>query len=399
VRLIFPILPPPWSDAIDIALVAVLLYALILSMRSARAHLALLGIGILGCVYLLAGQLGLELTAWLFQAFFAAFLIVLVVVFQGELRQIFERLAVLGLRRARGGAEVSDATQILSRALAELASQKHGALVVLPGTDPIERHVEGGIRLEGQLSFPLVLSLFDPHSPGHDGALIVEGNVVRRFAAHLPLSSSFEKLGMRGTRHAAALGLAERTDALCVVVSEERGTISVAHEGELRELVQPAELGAVLREFTVGAAAVEPATRLRALRANWRELAAATAVSLLLWVLVVPGAKTTEKSLRLPVVVQNLPEGYALERVEPDAVDVTVSGLRRDLFLLDARRFEVRVDGFLVGLGRRTFELSPEEVRRPPGVEVALLEPNVVRLVVTRDGVPNGAPAPGGKAP
>jgi diadenylate cyclase len=98
--------------------------------------------------------------------------------------------------------------------------------------------VQGGIALDGQVSTPLLLSIFDPSSLGHDGVVIVEADRVRKFGVHLPLAERFEHYGHMGTRHRAALGLAERSNALVVAVSEEHGTISVASGGELRALTQ-----------------------------------------------------------------------------------------------------------------------------------------------------------------
>src|SRR5262245_61437702 len=183
-----------------------LAYAAIDWLRRARADLALVGIGILGIIYLLARQLGLGLTAWIFQGFFAVFLILIVVLFQADLRQGFERIALWGLRRNRSALPAADSNAQLVSAVAKLAATRRGALIVLPGRDPVERHLQGGIGLDGRLSEPLLLSLFDPHSPGHDGAVLVDRDLVRRFAVHLPLSADRSQLGMLGTRHAAALG-------------------------------------------------------------------------------------------------------------------------------------------------------------------------------------------------
>jgi DNA integrity scanning protein DisA with diadenylate cyclase activity len=98
------------------------------------------------------------------------------------------------------------------------------------------------------VSEPLLLSLFDPGSPGHDGTVLLRGSAVERFAVHLPLSADHAALGPGGTRHAAALGLAERCDAICLVVSEERGTVSVARDGQIRTLARPEDLLLELRD-------------------------------------------------------------------------------------------------------------------------------------------------------
>jgi uncharacterized protein (TIGR00159 family) len=373
------------ADVIDVTLVALLLTAGIVWLRRSRARLALLGLAILAFVYAVASELELQLTAWVLQGFFAVLVIVLVVIFQDDLRQFFEQIALWGLRR-RPAIPSAGSVETLVRAVTRLVGERRGALLVFPGSDPIERHVEGGIALDALLSEPLLLSLFDPHSPGHDGAAIVQGDRVTRFAVHLPLSHDEAQLRGRGTRHAAALGLAERTSALCVVVSEERGTVSLARAGELRQLPGPEGLTHELRRFL---AALEPepasgAQRLSRVLPRWREGLLGASLALLLWVVVVPGSRVTEVTRRVPVEVQNLPEGYELLEVEPAEVEVTVSGRVRDLYLAGRDEPSVRIDAFLVKLGRRNFELSPGDVQHARGLSVVEVKPGRVRLRVSQ---------------
>ncbi len=139
--------------------------------------------------------------------------------------------------------------EILVRTLTDLARDRIGALVAVRGNDMMVRHLEGGQECNGKLSEALLKSLFDAHSIGHDGAVVVKENRISQFSVQLPLSKNMKKLGNRGTRHAAALGLSELCDALCVVVSEERGTISVARNGELTEVSDPKQLAMILEGF------------------------------------------------------------------------------------------------------------------------------------------------------
>src|SRR5215468_8816494 len=269
-----------WLDLVDIATVGVLLWLAIRFVRRTRGRRALIGLTLLGGVYLLARALDLQLTASLFQGFFAVLVLVIVVVFQEDLRRLFEQLGSLrgsGSRRDRRGVDIAD---VIVRAVARLAATRVGALIVLPQREPIESHVEGGIPLEGRISEPLLLSIFDASSPGHDGAVILRGSQLERFAVHLPLSVNHAALGPGGTRHAAALGLAERCDATCIVVSEERGTVSIARDGAIHVLARPQDLALELRAVR-GEGEAEP-------RPWWRERAGldaalATAGAVALW--------------------------------------------------------------------------------------------------------------------
>jgi uncharacterized protein (TIGR00159 family) len=383
-------------DGLDIVFVSAVLYAGIVALRSARAGPALGGVGILVAAYLAARQVGMQLTAWLLQGFFAVLVIVLVVIFQSELRRLFERIAVVGLRRRRLEEPHPQTTDALVRSAVELARSRAGALIVVCGRDPVERYVEGGVPLNGRLSDALLLSLFDKHSPGHDGAVIVEGDRVVRFGAQLPLSNDFAQLRRRGTRHGAALGLAERTDAVCLVVSEERGQISIAREGVLRNLEKPEDVAVELPPLLH---AVPPRLRRelvwQALRERWIEKLVAVGLACFLWVAFVPGAQVDEVSYELPIAVDNLPAGYSLEKVDPPELEVTLSGTRRRFVLLDEKRLEVRLDGFLVEAGRRSFDVPDEAVVHPAGLKVTSVTPRRVKLSVRRTGGEAGTETPG----
>jgi diadenylate cyclase len=375
-------------DALDIVFVSVALYVGIVALRSARAGPALGGVGILVAAYLGARQLGMQLTAWLFQGFFAVLVIVLVVIFQSELRRLFERIAVVGLRRGRADEPHPQTADALVRSAIELARNRAGALIVVCGRDPVERYVEGGVLLGGRVSDALLLSLFEKHSPGHDGAVIIEGDRVARFGAQLPLSNDFAQLRRRGTRHSAALGLAERTDAVCLVVSEERGQISIAREGVLRSLEKPEDVAVELppllrlREPRSGRRELV----WRALRERWVEKLVAVGLACFLWIAFVPGAQVDEVSYDLPIAVDNLPAGYTLEKVDPPQLEVTLSGPRRRFILLDEKRLEVRLDGFLVEVGRRSFDVPDEAVVHPAGLKVTSVTPRRVKLSIRRTG-------------
>jgi diadenylate cyclase len=376
-------------DLADIAVVAALAWVGLRLVRRTRARPALLGLGTLGAIYLAARQLGLQLTAAIFQAFFAVLVLVLVVVFQDDLRRIFEQVGAWVSRR-RGEEPSGGPGDALVRTVEQLAAARTGALIVVPGREPIDRHVEGGVELDGRMSEPLLLSLFDSSSPGHDGAVVLVSDRVTRFAVHLPLSSDREQLAGLGTRHAAALGLSERTDALCIVVSEERGTIQIATGGRLRSIERPRALAIELRKH------LRPVTQARSARGwlqpRFRDALLAVGIAAGLWVVQVPGSVVTEVEVEAPVVVAKLPRELRLEGVEPQQVSVRLSGRRRDLVLARDGSVEVRVDANLARLGRRTFQITPALVERPDGLEVTSIRPDRVRISIGR--APEEEPAP-----
>jgi diadenylate cyclase len=381
---------PLWNiaiaDVIDIFFVAVLLYTAIAWAQKTRAAFVVRGMFILAAVYLLARQLDLQLTAWIFQGFFAIFLIIIVVIFQEELRQIFERIAIWSLSAKPPPALRPGAIDILVRTLADFAKERIGALIVVCGNDPLERHIMGGIELDGRMSGPLLKSIFDPHSPGHDGAVIVEKERITRFAAHLPLSEDFQQLVGMGTRHSAALGLAELTDALCVAVSEERGKISVARDGKLREVANLQELGARIQEFLHEKYPPGGGTKIsmQLVRENWVAKVVSIALAIAFWYVFVPGSKTVEVTYEIPVQVENLAPDLQLEQIQPPQVTATFIGPRRAFYLFDPKKLKVIVDASMADMGRRTFRVSEQNVLYPKDLVLQDLNPSSLRIIVKK---------------
>jgi uncharacterized protein (TIGR00159 family) len=374
------------ADVIDILVVTVLLYTATAWLRQTRAAFVIRGIFILAAVYIVARYLDLQLTAWLFQGFFAIFLIIIVVIFQEELRQIFERIAVWSLATKPPRPLRSDAVDILIGTLADLAKEKIGALVVVEGHDPIDRHIMGGIELGGKISEPLLKSVFDPHSPGHDGAVIIENDRISRFAAHLPLSNNFQQLINVGTRHSAALGLTELSDALCIAVSEERGTISFARNGRLRQVDNIQELGLLLRRFLQEKypSSERRTFSLALVRENWVVKLVTFSLAVGLWYVLIPGSSTVEVTYKLPVQVQNLPADYHVEEVMPSQVNATFTGPRRAFYFFDPGKLKVTVDLAATDTGRKVLRLTEQNVQHPQDLTLQQLDPQTLRVSVRK---------------
>jgi uncharacterized protein (TIGR00159 family) len=372
-------------DVIDIVIVAGLCWVGIAWVREARARIALGGIAAIALLFWIAQWLDLRLTTSLLQGFIALAALVLVVIFQDDLRRFFEGITlwVLGSATPRPSGDVLDELGTLCFALAR---RKVGALFVLPGREPIDRLLDGGLYLDGRVSEPLLWSLLDPGTPGHDGAIVIRAGRVSRFGVHHPLSTEWTEIGGGGTRHAAALGLAERSDALCIVVSEERGEVSVAQRGRLERISDARVLRESVDKFLRRTARKrrEPwlKSRLASARHHWREGLLAAALASGLWVHTVPGASVDRSSKAIPIVIENVPEGYRVAGIDPPEIDVVFEGRRRDLAMARADRFEVRLDGDLVELGRRTFSIEKGQVEHPPELRVVGIEPGQVRLRV-----------------
>ena len=172
-------------DILDMAVVSGFIYAVLLWFEWTKAAFVARGILILAVLYVLARQMGMVLTTWIFHGFFAIFVIALVIIFQEEIRRFFERLALWSWRRGPPIPFRSEMREILVQTTGLFSHSHLGALIVLRGKDLLERHTEGGYDLDGKISGALLQSIFDIHSDGHDGAVIIESGRIRQFGVHL----------------------------------------------------------------------------------------------------------------------------------------------------------------------------------------------------------------------
>ncbi len=237
------------ASVVDILIIAGIIYLVLLLMRGTTAVFLARGVVILLAVALVLVRL-FELTVldWLVRNSFPALLIAIPIIFQPEIRRFLERVGRTG-RLGRALVPGYDAVlDAVIEASDNLSQRRHGALMVLERETGLEDYADTGVRLDATPSVELLEGLFYPNSPLHDGALIVRGDRVVAASCTLPLSDRVDR-GHMGTRHRAALGLSERTDAVAIVVSEERGDISVAADGRMISRLEKPRLSAILRSL------------------------------------------------------------------------------------------------------------------------------------------------------
>ncbi len=240
-----------WSDIVDIAATALLVYYMLVLIRGTRAVPILIGIAVLAVLLGASNFLHLLVLATILQFALLGTAVTLPIVFQPELRRFLEQLGRGGMLARRERVDdahtLEDAIATLARAAVILSRKRVGMLVAIEGATGLREFVESGTKLDARLSTELLLSIFTPSSPLHDGAAIVRGSLVEAAGCFLPLSDNVLTESHLGTRHRAAIGLSEQTDAVVLVVSEETGIISVARTGKLsRELGDEARLRSVL---------------------------------------------------------------------------------------------------------------------------------------------------------
>jgi diadenylate cyclase len=261
-----------WRDALDILLVAALIYRVLTLFRGTRAVQITIGLAVLAGAALGARALDLTSLGWLLDHFWSFWVVALIIVFQPELRRALGwigqgRILKTLVGDTAGGERV---VREVVRATESLASRRIGALIVLERATGLRQYAELGVALDALVSADLLMSVFLPYSPLHDGAVFVQGERVVAAGCFLPLSRNTELGRALGTRHRAALGIAEETDAIAVVASEETGRLSLAVAGRIETLEDTDALRSRLSELMgVGAGLAGEPAGLAALRRWW----------------------------------------------------------------------------------------------------------------------------------
>jgi diadenylate cyclase len=219
-------------DILDIALMSLILYRLLLIIKGTKAAQMLIGLGILLLASVASRYLELYTIDWLVQSFWAQIVIAIIVLFQPEIRRALAHMGEAQFLTFTKAEELKSLEEIV-RAAISLANRKIGALIVIERETSLKDFIEVGTPLDAKVSKELLMSIFHPTSPIHDGAVIINGNRIAAAGCFLPITLSAELSKSLGTRHRAGIGLTEETDAIAIIVSEETGFISMALGGKL----------------------------------------------------------------------------------------------------------------------------------------------------------------------
>ncbi|MBN2800549.1 MAG: diadenylate cyclase CdaA [Deltaproteobacteria bacterium] len=237
-----------WVDWADISLLTYLVYRSILILQGTRALQSLLGLGILAGVYVLSDEFGLTTLHWLLEHLFVYLVLALLILFQEDIRRALARAAApLAMRSVSQGTDAPRREEIIQAVFA-MGKRRIGALIVLRRAATLDTFDDGAHRLDAEITTEILQAIFHPSSPIHDGAVTIEHGRIRSSGVFLPIATSKKILKAYGTRHRAAIGLTERIDAVCLVVSEERGTVSMVIGGQVIPVADPQDLRERLQE-------------------------------------------------------------------------------------------------------------------------------------------------------
>jgi uncharacterized protein (TIGR00159 family) len=373
---------PTWRDIADILFLTIVAYQLYVWFRESRALRVIIGLVALGGIYSIAKFWDLFLTTWAFQILWQVLLILLLILFQTEIRQVLEKVSPMRYLRSRRRVFKKTFAKELSQTLFEMAADRTGALIVLARNDNPSEFVRAGQTIMALPESALIKSIFNRYAPAHDGAIVIAQDRIAQMGCILPLSEDENLPEKYGTRHRAALGLSEVTDAICLVVSEERSEVATVVEGKIVTWQDPEALAGNLSEITGG-----PEIRVPTLKGflkglfveNWRTKLSALALVTIAW-LILASQQEAELTITTPVQHTNVSPHLMLGQGSTPTVDLTLSGRRNMIRSLKDQDVQVSFDLSAVTLGRHLIKVSAKNIFLPFGVKIDRVAPQKIMV-------------------
>ncbi len=369
-----------WQDVIDITLNSYIIFRLYVLFRGTNVFRVIMGLAFLWFFQRVAVSLGLIVTSWAIQGITAVAAFIIIVVFRNEIRSVLQARKLKAILWGFSHKAASTPIESIVEGVFDLARRHSGALIVLPGKEDLSEVVQRGMRWRGWLSKEMIVSIFWPDNPVHDGAAVIQGDRVMEVGVILPLSHRQDLPSHYGTRHRAAAGLAENTDALVILVSEENGHVVVAKGSRLRVIHGKEQLERLLQEH-VGVTA-PPSGYPRKTRL---QLGVAALVSVLfitgVWFSFTWGLYTLI-TLEVPIEYMNRDPGMELLETSVNAVRLDLSGSGALIKSVRPEQVHVRLDLSEAVVGRHVFNITPENVSLPPGVLLRAVKPPAVEVTL-----------------
>ena len=367
-----------WQDAVDITLNSYILFRFYVLFRGTNILRVLIGILFLLFFQRVAATTGLILTSWVIQGVTAAAALIIIVVFRDEIRIVLQtrnlKTFFFGSPRKAAPSPVG----MIAKSVFDLAQRHCGALLVFPGKKDLKEVVHSGILWNGIISEEMIKSIFWHDNPVHDGACIIQNDRITEVGVILPLSRRKELPSHYGTRHRAAVGLSEQTDALALVVSEESGRISVAKNARIQTIRHQAQLEKILNEHT----GIELQPQQNNKKNNFKKIAAALLAFIFVsgvWFTITRGVETLI-TLEVPVKLMNLDSGMEILETSNNKVRLQLSGSEVLIRSIRPEKIDVRIDLSNASPGQNTYVISEQNISLPPGIELNSVEQQRVEV-------------------
>ena len=366
-----------WQDIVDILLNSYILFRLYVLFRGTNVIRMIVAIAMLWMLERMAVNMGLIVTSWAMQGIIAAAALIVIIVFRNEIAAVLQTRNLKSFFWGIPQRQVQTPVDIIVECVYELARRKLGALIVLPLKKGLETVVQSGVRWQGKLSREMLLSIFWHGTPVHDGATIIQGARVVEVAAILPLSKRSDLPSHFGTRHRAAVGLAEKTDALGIVVSEERGQGTVFQDESIINIDNNLELEQVLREHA------GEVTATSGLKRQTVELGIAAMICLSMitgiWFSFARGLESLV-TLQVPVEFMNRDPKMQIYFASASSVNLQLSGSGRLIKSVSPDQVKVKLDLANAVAGSNQVSITRESIALPPGIELKQVSPQTLEV-------------------
>jgi len=369
-----------WQDALDILILTYIFYRLYLWLRKKKALRMVVAILALPLFYIFARWVDLPLSVWGLQNLWPVIIIVLVVIFQQEIREVLGNISLPSFFFGRPEGLTSKIIDKIAEAAFQMADKKMGGLIVLQRGDNLDELIREKTVLDAEINEDILISIFNSQSPLHDGAVIIQGGRIRYAAALLPLSKSTSLPKEWGTRHRAGVGITEVSDGECIIISEERGEVLLASKGKVEKKERKEDLKENLADLTPMG---DTKDKEKALPKKIFEDIPIKALFLflvcLLWVFVI-GIRQGEVGFNIPIEYYSIPQNLVIAGEPPKEVNVRLKGSQRLLSSIKPDQIRVRVDLSNAHKGTNQISLSETSMNTGPGISVTNFYPRNVRL-------------------
>jgi diadenylate cyclase len=366
-----------WQDCIDIILNSYILFRLYVLFRGTNVIRMVIAIAMLWMVERLALAMGLIVTSWAMQGIIAVAALIIIIVFRNEIAGVLQTRSLKSFFWGIPQQQIHTPIEIIVESVYELARHKLGALLVLPMKKEIEPVVHGGVPWQGKLSREMLLSIFWNGTPVHDGAAIIQGDRIVEVAAILPLSKSTAFPACFGTRHRAAAGLAEQTDALVIVVSEERGQVTVFKDQEILNIENNRELENVLRKYA-GTVSVTNGAKRQLAELGFAGLLCLSVITGI-WFSFTRGLETLV-TMEVPVEFMNRDPRMELFASSTSSVKLQLSGSGSLIKSVHPDQVKVKLNLANAVAGTNQIAITRDSIVLPPGIGVKQVEPAALEV-------------------
>jgi len=356
-----------FPDILDILFISIVSYQFYVWFWGTKAFKALIGIVLLSGVFIVAKSWGLFLTTWVFQILWQVFVILLIILFQREIRQMLERFNPLKTIGFKHRSIADEWIPAFASWAFDAAKKRIGAIIVFERTELVFDLVTKGVSMECDPQPEILNSIFYKQSPLHDGAILISRGKILKTSCYLPLSAREDLPQEWGTRHRAALGLAEKCDAWVMIISEERGEIAFAVDNDIKKIKDENELITLFEDAIYKFKKAETGVKEKIkswITRRYRIKAIVFTLVCIMWLLFA-GQQNFEKKINLPLNFDNTPAGLVISDPVDPKITITCRGLRKDVSLLNKDNIMTSIDLFSAKSGTSFYNITTGNLTLP----------------------------------